>query len=73
MTYPCIDQLQQKANGVGVVTSLCRLLGVSRSGYYARRGSVRLNRPGPTRSRFLCKRRLPHAVEAAVEAMAAGA
>lgn len=30
--YRCIDQLQQKANGIA---SLCRLLGVSRSGYYA--------------------------------------
>jgi transposase InsO family protein len=34
MTYRCIDQLQQKANGVA---PLCRLLGVSRSGYYAAR------------------------------------
>lgn len=32
MIYQCIDQLQQKADGVA---SLCRLLGVSRSGYYA--------------------------------------
>ena len=34
MIYRCIDQLQQKANGVA---PLCRLLGVSRSGYYAAR------------------------------------
>ena len=34
MTYQCIDQLQQKAEGVA---SLCRLLEVSRSGYYAAR------------------------------------
>jgi transposase InsO family protein len=32
--YQCIDQLQQKADGVA---SLCRLLEVSRSGYYAAR------------------------------------
>ena len=34
MTYQCINQLQQKAVGVA---PLCRLLGVSRSGYYAAR------------------------------------
>ena len=34
MTHQCIDQLQQKAAGVA---SLCRLLNVSRSGYYAAR------------------------------------
>jgi transposase InsO family protein len=34
MMYQCIDQLQQKAE---VVASLCRLLNVSRSGYYASR------------------------------------
>ncbi len=34
MIYPCIDQLQKKALSV---TSLCRLLGVSRSGYYGAR------------------------------------
>ena len=34
MTYQCIDQLQQKAEAVA---SLCRLLEVSRSGYYAAR------------------------------------
>lgn len=34
MTYRCIDQLQTKANSI---TSLCRVLGVSRSGYYAAR------------------------------------
>lgn len=32
MTYQCVAQLQQKAAGVA---SLCRLLNVSRSGYYA--------------------------------------
>jgi putative transposase len=35
MSYQCIDQLQQKAVGVA---ALCRLLDVSRSGYYAARG-----------------------------------
>lgn len=40
MIYRCIDQLQQKANGVA---SLCRLLGVSRSAYYAAR--VRASKP----------------------------
>lgn len=34
MTYRCIDQLQMKAKSI---TSLCRVLGVSRSGYYAAR------------------------------------
>ena len=34
MTYQCIAQLQQKA---GSVSTLCRLLDVSRSGYYAAR------------------------------------
>jgi transposase InsO family protein len=34
MTYRCIDQLQTKAN---TIASLCRLLAVSRSGYYAAR------------------------------------
>lgn len=34
MMYQCIDQLQQKA---GSVAPLCRLLDVSRSGYYAAR------------------------------------
>jgi hypothetical protein len=34
MTYRCIDQLQTKANSI---TSLCRVLGVSLSGYYAAR------------------------------------
>jgi putative transposase len=36
--YRCIDQLQQKAEAVA---SLCRLLGVSRSGYYAARQRAR--------------------------------
>jgi len=40
MTYQCIDQLQQKAVGIA---SLCRLLDVSRAGYYASR--QRANRP----------------------------
>ncbi len=40
MTYPCIDQLQEKANNTAL---LCRLLGVSRSGYYASR--VRARKP----------------------------
>ena len=40
MRYRCIDQLQQKAQAVA---SLCRLLEVSRSGYYAARR--RANRP----------------------------
>jgi transposase InsO family protein len=34
MMYGCIDRLQQKA---GAVAALCRLLEVSRSGYYAAR------------------------------------
>jgi putative transposase len=34
MIYRCIDQLQQKADGIA---PLCKLLGVSRSGYYAAR------------------------------------
>lgn len=34
MTYRCIEQLQEKADNIA---SLCRLLGVSRSGYYAAR------------------------------------
>ena len=34
MTYQCVAQLQQKAASV---VSLCRLLDVSRSGYYAAR------------------------------------
>ena len=34
MTYQCVAQLQQKAAGVA---SLCRLLNVSRSGYYSAR------------------------------------
>ena len=38
MMYRCIDQLQQKANGVA---PLCKLLGVSRSGYYAARARAR--------------------------------
>jgi putative transposase len=38
MTYQCIDQLQQKAEAVA---SLCRLLEVSRSGYYAARRRAR--------------------------------
>lgn len=40
MSYRCIDQLQTKAT---TVASLCRLLAVSRSGYYAARS--RLERP----------------------------
>jgi len=32
MIYACIDQLQQKAEAVA---PLCKVLGVSRSGYYA--------------------------------------
>jgi putative transposase len=40
MMYHCIDQLQQKAEAVA---SLCRLLEVSRSGYYAAR--QRAHRP----------------------------
>lgn len=40
MTYRCIDQLQEKA---GNTASLCRLLGVSRSGYYAAR--LRASKP----------------------------
>jgi len=38
MMYQCIDQLQQKA---GSVAPLCRLLDVSRSGYYAARRRAR--------------------------------
>jgi putative transposase len=38
MTYQCIDQLQQKAVSVA---SLCRLLEVSRAGYYAARRRAR--------------------------------
>lgn len=38
MIHRCIDQLQQKAN---TVAPLCRLLGVSRSGYYAARRRAR--------------------------------
>ena len=38
MTYRCIDQLQTKAVNVA---SLCRLLEVSRSGYYAARSRAR--------------------------------
>ncbi len=38
--YQCIDQLQEKADGVA---SLCRLLEVSRSGYYA--SKARASRP----------------------------
>ena len=38
MKYHCIDQLQQ---GAGAVASLCRLLGVSASGYYAARQRAR--------------------------------
>lgn len=38
MIYPCIDQLQKKAVSV---TSLCRVLGVSRSGYYGARARER--------------------------------
>ena len=34
--YQCVDQLQKKADGVA---RLCRLLGVSRSGYYAARAA----------------------------------
>lgn len=37
MTYQCINQLQEKAEGVTRLASLCRLLDVSRSGYYASR------------------------------------
>ena len=33
MMHRCIDQLREKAE----VVSLCRVLGVSRSGYYAAR------------------------------------
>ena len=40
MMYRCIDQLQKKANNIA---SLCRLLEVSRSGYYAAR--MRARRP----------------------------
>ena len=40
MMYRCIDQLQQKADGIA---PLCRLLDVSRSGYYAAR--ARASRP----------------------------
>ena len=40
MRYRCIDQLQEKADNIA---SLCRLLGVSRSGYYAARS--RTERP----------------------------
>lgn len=36
--YRCIKQLQQKADGIA---ALCRLLGVSRSGYYAARRRAR--------------------------------
>jgi putative transposase len=39
MRYRCIDQLQTKAD---TVTSLCRLLDVSRSGYYAARSRARI-------------------------------
>jgi transposase InsO family protein len=42
MTYQCIDQLQQKAVGIA---SLCRILDVSRAGYYASRR--RAMRPNP--------------------------
>jgi transposase InsO family protein len=38
MIYACIDQLQQKAQAVA---PLCKVLGVSRSGYYASRQSAR--------------------------------
>jgi transposase InsO family protein len=38
MTYPCVAQLQQKAANVA---ALCRLLNVSRSGYYAARSRAR--------------------------------
>lgn len=38
MTYRCIDQLQTKAVNVA---SLCRLLEVSRSGYYAARSRLK--------------------------------
>lgn len=40
MKYRCIDQLQTKAN---TIASLCRLLSVSRAGYYAAR--LRSRRP----------------------------
>ena len=40
MMYRCIDQLQKKADNIA---SLCRLLEVSRSGYYAAR--MRARRP----------------------------
>ena len=43
MTYRCIEQLQKEDGGVA---SLCRLFGVSRSGYYASR--QRANRPART-------------------------
>jgi len=42
MTYQCIDQLQQKAVGIA---SLCRLLDVSRAGYYASRRRARQPKP----------------------------
>jgi transposase InsO family protein len=42
MSYQCIDQLQQKAVGIA---SLCRLLDVSRAGYYASRRRARQPKP----------------------------
>jgi len=42
MKHQCIDQLQQKAAGVA---TLCRVLGVSRAGYYASRQRARQARP----------------------------
>ena len=42
MSYQCIDQLQQKAVGIA---SLCRLLDVSRTGYYASRRRARQPKP----------------------------
>ncbi len=42
MTYQCIDQLQQKAVGIA---SLCRLLDVSRAGYYASRRRAKQPKP----------------------------
>ena len=50
MTYQCIDQLQQKAVGIA---PLCRLLDVSRAGYYASRRRARRPEPVCTLTPYL--------------------
>lgn len=50
MMYQCIDQLQQKAVGIA---SLCRLLDVSRAGYYAARRRARQPEPVCTVTPYL--------------------